>query len=116
MPKNSIGEQTLGLLTSSHEDERKGRAQERSSRKERQFINTEIQENSVNTEIQEPRRIKATHELLEDTLNDLELAKTTLRVILKRRVSRYEIVEAALQILLEDLALNGNQSRLVKRL
>lgn len=72
----------------------------------------------VNTGIQEPRkrgnrkpvnpgtqetRIKCTYELAPATVEALENARLKLRRMAGRNVKRYEIIEAALSLALEDL-------------
>ena len=64
----------------------------------------------VNTGIQKPRktgtqedRIKCTYDLAPDTVEALEEARLKLRRITGRNVKRYEIIEAALALALEDL-------------
>lgn len=61
-------------------------------------------------------KVKVTYEFSEDTVDGLEEARIKLRKILGRRASRYEIVEAALQIAIEELDNRGSESQLALKL
>ena len=61
-------------------------------------------------------KVKVTYEFSEDTVDGLEGARIKLRKILGRRASRYEIVEAALQIAIEELDDQGAESPLALKL
>lgn len=63
------------------------------------------------------RKIKATHYLTESTLYRLEQALTGLRMATdNRKLNRYDLVEEALQIVLEEWEQAGPESALAKRL
>lgn len=63
------------------------------------------------------RRIKATHYLTESTLYRLEQALTGLRMATdNRKLNRYDLVEEALQIVLEEWEQAGPESALATRL
>ena len=63
------------------------------------------------------QRIKATHYLTESTLYRLEQALTGLRMATdNRKLNRYDLVEEALQIVLEEWEQAGPESALAKRL
>jgi len=66
---------------------------------------------------QAERKIKATHYLTESTLYRLEQALTGLRMATdNRKLNRYDLVEEALQIALEEWEQAGPESALAKRL
>lgn len=63
------------------------------------------------------RRIKATHYLTESTLYRLEQALTGLRMATdNRKLNRYDLVEEALRLVLEEWEQAGPESALAKRL
>ena len=63
------------------------------------------------------RKIKATHYLTEGTLYRLEQALTGLRMATdNRKLNRYDIVEEALRLVLEEWETAGPESPLAKRL
>ena len=63
------------------------------------------------------RRIKATHYLTESTLYRLEQALTGLRMATdNRKLNRYDLVEEALRIVLEEWEQAGPESGLAERL
>ncbi len=63
------------------------------------------------------RRIKATHYLTESTLYRLEQALTGLRMATdNRKLNRYDLVEEALRIVLEEWEQAGQGSQLAERL
>ena len=63
------------------------------------------------------RKIKATHYLTESTLYRLEQALTGLRMATdNRKLNRYDIVEEALRLVLEEWEQAGKESPLAKRL
>jgi len=63
------------------------------------------------------RKIKATHYLTESTLYRLEQALTGLRMATdNRKLNRYDIVEAALRLVLEEWEQAGKESPIAKRL
>lgn len=65
----------------------------------------------------EERKIKATHYLTESTLYRLEQALTGLRMATdNRKLNRYDLVEEALRITLEEWETAGAESALAKRL
>ncbi len=65
-------------------------------------------------------RIKATHYLYETTLEDLAIARAKLAAMLSKRTgqhpSRSDIVDEALQIVLDEFAEKGMDSTLVRRI
>ena len=62
-------------------------------------------------------KIKATHYLRQSTLYRLEEGLIQLRRATGNRdLSRYEVVEQAVQMALEELEANGEKSQLAKRL
>ena len=63
------------------------------------------------------RKIKATHYLTESTLYRLEQALTGLRMATdNRKLNRYDIVEEALRLVLEEWEQAGKESQIAKRL
>lgn len=65
----------------------------------------------------EERKIKATHYLTESTLYRLEQALTGLRMATdNRKLTRYELVEEALRMALEEWESAGPESQLAQRL
>ena len=63
------------------------------------------------------KRIKATHYLTESTLYRLEQALTGLRMATdNRKLNRYDLVEEALRLVLEEWEQAGPESPLAKRL
>ncbi len=63
------------------------------------------------------RKIKATHYLTESTLYRLEQALTGLRMATdNRKLNRYDLVEEALRLVLEEWEQAGPESPLAKRL
>ena len=63
------------------------------------------------------RKIKATHYLTESTLYRLEQALTGLRMATdNRKLNRYDIVEEALRLVLEEWEQAGRESQIAKRL
>ena len=63
------------------------------------------------------RRIKATHYLTESTLYRLEQALTGLRMATdNRKLNRYDLVEEALRLVLEEWEQAGQGSQLAERL
>lgn len=66
---------------------------------------------------EEEPKIKATHYLRESTLFRLEQALTQLRIqTANRGLHRYDVVEEALQIALDELEQKGPESQLSQRL
>ena len=69
------------------------------------------------TDREAERKIKATHYLTESTLYRLEQALTGLRMATdNRKLNRYDLVEEALRLVLEEWEQAGPESPLAKRL
>lgn len=69
------------------------------------------------TDRETDKRIKATHYLAESTLYRLEQALTGLRMATdNRKLNRYDLVEEALRMALEEWEQAGPESGLAKRL
>lgn len=83
-----------------------GKTEERKDRQTERRIDKETE-----------RRIKATHYLTEGTLYRLEQALTGLRMATdNRKLNRYDLVEEALRLVLEEWEQAGPESALAQRL
>jgi len=81
------------------------------------ILSGKTQPEAKRPEPEEDPKIKATHYLRESTLFRLEQALTHLRMETGNRgLHRYDIVEQALRIVLDDLEQNGAESALTRRL